>query len=99
MCLQMLKKVNGEGGIRTRGTGLIPYNGLANRFRSGVTNCETDTCGDRQEQLGVLLGALASEIGPLAPDLVQVVKVWPDLSKPVKAGILAMVKAAGDTSE
>ena len=26
-----LKKINGEGGIRTRGTGVYPYDGLANR--------------------------------------------------------------------
>ena len=32
----------------------------------------------------------------IAPDLVKVIDAWPSLPEPVKAGILAMVKAAGN---
>ena len=36
---------------------------------------------------------------PDDPDLAKVVAAWPTLPDPLKAGILAMVKTAGDTSE
>jgi hypothetical protein len=42
-----------------------------------------------------LLGAFAAEIGPAAPDLAAVVSAWPGLPEALRAGILAMVKAAG----
>ena len=36
--------------------------------------------------------------GPnLSPDLAAVVDAWPDLPEPIRAGIMAMVKAASDT--
>ena len=37
------KNPNGEGGIRTRGTGLYPYDGLANRCLKIVTIVKTKT--------------------------------------------------------
>jgi hypothetical protein len=40
-----------------------------------------------------LLGASGPEIGP---DLAAVVAAWPRLPEAMKAGILAMVKAAND---
>jgi hypothetical protein len=46
-----------------------------------------------------LLGACAAEIGPAAPDLAAVVCAWPGLPEALKAGIAAMVKAAGQTPE
>jgi len=57
-----------------------------------------DTCGEPQGQLGVLLGALAAEIAPVAPDLADLLTAWPMLLEAVKAGILAMVKATGGSS-
>jgi hypothetical protein len=48
--------------------------------------------------LGALLGAFAAEIGPQAPHLAAVISAWPGLPQALKAGILAMVKAAaGET--
>jgi len=44
-----------------------------------------------------LLGAFAAEIAPLAPDLSAVVGAWEALPQAVKAGIVAMVKAAKDS--
>jgi hypothetical protein len=41
-----------------------------------------------------LLGAFAAEIGPDCPDLAAVLSAWPRLPEPLKAGIVAMVKAA-----
>jgi hypothetical protein len=42
-----------------------------------------------------LLGAFAAEIGPKAPDLAAVVSAWPALPQALRAGIVAIVKAAG----
>jgi hypothetical protein len=42
-----------------------------------------------------LLGALAARIGPSCPDLAAVVSAWPALPDALRAGIVAMVKAAG----
>ncbi len=54
--------------------------------------------GKSPPDLGVLLGALAAEIGPVAPDLADLLTAWPTLPDPVKAGIVAMVKAARSDS-
>jgi len=37
---------------------------------------------------------LAAEIAPAAPDLSAVLSAWAGLPEPIKAGIVAMVKAA-----
>ena len=76
---------------------MTPYNGLANRRKSTVTNADASTSQEPPGQLGVLLGAFAAEIAPDAPDLADVLTAWPTLPEPVKAGIVAMVKAAGPT--
>jgi hypothetical protein len=55
----------------------------------------TSTYDDSRERLGALLGAFAAEIDPLCPDLAAVVNAWPGLPEALKAGIVAMVKAAG----
>jgi len=46
-----------------------------------------------------LLGALAAEIGPSCPDLAAVISAGPGLPEALRAGIVAMVKAAGQTPE
>ena len=71
-----------------------PYNGSVNRRFDGASDSLTDTCADSQERLGVLFGALAAEIAPVSPDLADLLTAWPTLPEPVKAGIVAMVKAA-----
>ena len=68
--------------------------GLLNRSGHEATACQRDTSENDQAALGVLLGALASEIAPVAPDLADLLTAWPALPEPVKAGIAAMVKAA-----
>ena len=78
-----------------RPRGLEPATcGLGNRTTPGVTDSIADTYGDRQGELGVLLGALAAEIAPDAPDLSAVLSAWASLPDAMKAGIVAMVKAA-----
>jgi hypothetical protein len=57
----------------------------------GVEN--TSSCDDPRNQLGAFLGALAARIAPASPDLAAVLSAWANLPEPVKAGILAMVKA------
>ena len=58
----------------------------------------TSTYDDSPERLAALLGAFAAEIGPKAPDLAAVVSAWPGLPEALRAGIVAMVKAAGETA-
>ena len=70
------------------------YGGFANRCPEGVTHGNTQGYATSPEALGALLGALAAEIGPSCPDLAAVVDAWPRLPNALKAGIVAMVKAA-----
>jgi hypothetical protein len=37
--------------------------------------------------------------GTTGPDLAAVIEAWPDLTKAIKAGILAMIKAASGSKE
>ena len=71
--------------------------GLEGRCAPDVTAAKTGTCAQPPERLGALLGAFAAEIGPQAPDLAAVVSAWPGLPEALRAGIVAMVKAAGET--
>ena len=49
---------------------------------------------------GAECGAVADQIDQIAPDLQLIIDAWPILPDLVKAGILAMVKAAsGDRGE
>lgn len=45
-------------------------------------------------QSGAKSGALGAQNGPLDPDLVVVAEAWPGLPDALRAGILAMVRAA-----
>lgn len=45
-------------------------------------------------QGGAKSGALGAQNGPLDPDLAAIVKAWPTLPEPIKAGIVAMIGAA-----
>ena len=51
-------------------------------------------CVNPAERLGVLLGALAAEITPVAPDLAGLLSAWATLPEPLKVGIMAMVKSS-----
>jgi hypothetical protein len=43
---------------------------------------------------GAESGALGARNGPIDPQLASVIDAWPGLSEPIKAGILAMIRAA-----
>jgi len=43
--------------------------------------------------LGRLLGAFAEKVAPVDPALAAVLSAWENLPDPIKAGIVAMVKA------
>jgi hypothetical protein len=66
--------------------------------KTGVTPPkEAENAGDfddSRKQLGAFLGALGEHLAD-APDLTSLLAAWPDLPEPIKAGIVAMVKAAG----
>ena len=68
--------------------------GLGNRESSELSDDTGNTYDNRQEELGVLLGAFAAEIASAAPDLSAVLSAWASLPDALKAGIIAMVKAA-----
>lgn len=44
---------------------------------------------------GAESGALGAQTGPNDPRLAAVIGAWPSLPEPIKAGILAMIRAAG----
>lgn len=44
---------------------------------------------------GAESGALGAREAPSDPELAAVVDAWPTLAEPIRAGILAMVRAAG----
>lgn len=46
-------------------------------------------------QGGAESGALGAREAPLDPQLAAVARAWPTLPEPIKAGILAMIRAAG----
>jgi hypothetical protein len=52
------------------------------------------------ENLGAAVGAAANaETAAIDPALQAVIQAWPDLPEAIRAGILAMVQAAGGRSE
>jgi integrase len=85
---------NGEGGIRTRDTGLSPYNGLANRQRETATPDKSKTSDAGQNSLSPDLSVGAPSALPADPELVALVKAWPDLSAAVRGALVAMATAA-----
>lgn len=46
---------------------------------------------------GAKSGALESEFRPIDPELAELAAAWPALPDPIRAGILAMVRAAVGT--
>ena len=86
---------------QTRLPGLEPGTcGLEDRWQPLLRDSFAKASEEGQEQLGVLLGVLATEINPVAPDLSVVLTAWLDLPEVVKTGILAMAKSAlGDRRE
>ena len=82
----------GEGGIRTRGRGIYPFNSLANCSADSIgVECTRD-CGEGQEALGLLL----AQIDPKLADLVN---AWPTLPGAIRAAILVMIEAQGGKRE
>src|SRR3954466_772099 len=74
-----------------------PYNGLANRHPS-----RRNTLIIQRAYVGINdTPSLPLPYGPadMPPDLAVVVSAWPDLPEPIRAGILAMVRAAGKSNE
>lgn len=51
------------------------------------------------DQSGAESGALDAQKVDFPPDLAAVVEAWPKLPEAIRAGILAMVQAAGDGTE
>lgn len=44
---------------------------------------------------GAESGALCAQNDPFDPQLAAVVEAWPTLPEPIKAGVLAMIRASG----
>ena len=42
---------------------------------------------------GAKSGAVAPQSGPIDPDLACLIDAWPNLPAPIRAGILAMIRA------
>jgi len=63
---------------------------LANRSSNDASSNQPSTCGDANCSVAFYVALLEREM----PDLAAVVKAWNHLRPAVKAGIVAMVKAA-----
>jgi len=79
--------MNGRGGTRTRTS--VTAHGILNPEQRALNPEENADF----PKVGALWGALENEVGVIEPDLKAVILAWPGLPEPVKAGILAMVKA------
>ncbi len=76
-----------------RVVGLEPTtHGLKGRCSPSLNSTENKTYKSDDNNLAENLALLVQKF----PDLVRIIEAWPDLSKPVKAGVLAMVQTAGD---
>ena len=89
---------NGEGGIRTRGAGLYPHDGLANRCAKNTSPDKTKTCETTKEQLTPQLTPKSPKQGKidtknLPDDLAEIVALWPELPEHIKQSIKALVEA------
>ena len=62
---------------------------------ANASSCKHNGLADRSVRGGAESGALPAPKPECDPDLAMIVAVWPALPKPVRAGILAMVEAAG----
>ena len=59
-----------------------------------VTKRNSNELRDGEDPRGAESGAVDTETNPIDSDLATVIDGWPSLPKPVKAGIVAMVRAA-----
>ena len=65
---------------------------------AGASPCGDKDLRNRPARSGAVSGAVPVEKPPAGdPDLAQVITAWPTLPDAVKAGIVAMVKAAKDS--
>jgi len=79
---------NGEGGIRTRGTGLNPYAGLANR-------CQHDVTSNNDNDLDNSPAQCRTDCRTTDAEFALVSAAWPTLPQPIRKAILAIVRDAG----
>ena len=74
----------GAGGTRTHNQRIMSQNAI---HESAEENAHSESCAAPG-------AADESKNGPIDPDLQSVIDAWETLPDPVKAGILAMVRAA-----
>ncbi|MCG3179806.1 MAG: hypothetical protein BIFFINMI_02151 [Phycisphaerae bacterium] len=67
--------------------------GLQIRNSESETHSQSTPCEDRPGRLGLLLGALAAQVAPAAPDLAGLLAAWLALPDHVKATIQTLVRA------
>ena len=63
--------------------------GLKDRPKSIGGHVATTTCDDRRKRLSLCLSCRRSRM----PNLIEVIKAWGTLPKPIRLGIVAMVRA------
>jgi len=86
---QPFSKSIGEGGIRTLDTRVNPYDGLANRCSLGTEPDSIRPYDEPEKTLPTGLPIFSDN----DPDLAAVVEAWDRLPEPIRAGIVAMVRA------
>jgi hypothetical protein len=90
----LLSRVNGETGIRTPGTGVNPYNGLANRTPISINTASKTTYETADNCLSPDLSLRIQT----DPELSSIVTAWatlpPDVRKMIVGVVLATRKSA-----
>ena len=87
--LKGLAAKNGEVGIRTRDTGLTPYNGLANRSASAASDVPAVSYDHDQNCLSPDLSMIVSQY----PELTVLIRIWPKVPEALRTGILAITNS------
>jgi len=72
---------------------------ICNQTTSSQNPQSDKDLGKSESEVGALGGALETKTAQHEPDLQTIIDAWPTLPDAIKAGILAMVKAASDVGE
>ena len=86
---------NGEGGIRTPGTTRVQR--FSRPFQQNAKSLKRKKLSKADKAACTPACTRKAKTTSISPELQKLIDAWPSLPEPVKAGIVAMVKAATST--